>query len=370
MRDFTEREEYWLWLNSITGANPPLFHKILARFSGPEEIYRRAEKNDLGDEIPFVSDTMRTLMVKRANRRYIDQYIRWLKRNEVDAVTEEDPRYPALLREIHQPPTVLFVRGRLETEAQLPIAVIGMRENTDYGERVARRLGRELAQSGATVVSGMAYGIDSIAAQGALSCKQAQYPTVAVMGGGVDVIYPSAHARLYQEIVERGAVISEFLPQSKPLPGNFPMRNRIISGLSLGVVVVEAGEKSGTSITVNYALEQDREIFAVPGEIDKATSAGPNNLIRQGCAKPVFDTNDILEEFGFELKTPEAPPSMDPNRLPEPQRAIYRALQKGPKTADELCEMLELPIAEVNSALTSMQFSGIMKQLPGRVYSI
>ncbi len=370
MREFTKEECLWLWLNSVTGHHVKLFHRIYAQFDSMEELYRLAGKGGL-PALEGVDDKVIEKLKASANERYIAQYVSWLRKREIDvAIATDESRYPALLNEIQSPPTVLFIKGRLDPEPELPIAMVGMRNNSIYGERMARRLGMELCQCGATIVSGMADGIDRFSALGALSVVDSANPTVAVLGCGVDVIYPSGNDALYHSIVERGAVVSEFLPKTRPHKGNFPIRNRIISGLSLGTVIVEGGSRSGASITANYALEQNRDVFAVPGEIDRETSACPNRLIRQNWAKPVFHVNDILEEYDRHMVTPEEGAALDQSRWPEVNRRIYEALKRGPMSADELCEMLSLPAAQVNSALTSMEFSGIMKQLPGRVYSI
>ncbi len=369
MKELNQSERLWLWLNSITGAQPLLFHRIIDAAGGVEALFEMAAGKRL-QGMDFLAPAMRQKLCDTANEGYMEQYVRWLAKREIQVIVENSQEYPVLLQEIYAPPTLLFVRGTLPQELDLPIAMVGMRQNTPYGERIARKLGEELARNGATIVSGMALGIDRYSALGALAYEEAEHPTVAVLGSGIDVIYPSSNARLYEKIIERGAVVSEFLPGTRPLKGNFPIRNRIISGLSLGVVVVEAGERSGTSITANYALEQNREIFAVPGDIDRKQSAGPNALIRQGWAKPVFGVEDILEEFGRHAKGNALEKQVDISRLNQPQRDIYLALQEGPKSADEICQMLSLDAAQVNQALTSLQFSGIMKQLPGRLYSI
>ena len=197
---------------------------------------------------------------------FMDRYIRWLDKNEVNVITATSYRYPALLKEIPDPPTVLFCKGSLNEDMQLPLAVVGTRRCTDYGKDVAKKFGRELVKAGATIVSGLATGIDGYAALGALSVEGAQDPTVAVLGCGIDVVYPKGNEKLYSAIAERGCLITEFLPKTPPLAQNFPFRNRVISGLSLGVLVVEAGERSGASITARLALEQGREVFALAGD--------------------------------------------------------------------------------------------------------
>jgi len=371
MRDFTSQERLWLWLNSVTAHYIQKFNLILNKFSSIEEVYEEAKNKNIS-AFQFLDEATQQKLFHSASEEYIDQYTRWLNKHEVDIVLQTSDRYPALLKEIDHPPAILFVRGHLEPDPMLPIAMIGMRNCSDYGTRITKQLATGLAEQGATIISGMARGIDSYASRGALDCVTSDYPTIAVLGSGIDVIYPPENARLYYEIIERGAVISEFLPSTKPHASHFPIRNRIISGLSRGVVVVQAGKRSGTSITVNYALDQGRDVFAVPGQIDDFHSIGINGLIQAGSAKPVFGISDILEEYGY---YPEKPLEIQPKKidlfgLSDIERSIVEQLMKGERNFDELCELLSYTPAELNSTLTSLEFSEIIKQLPGRIYKV
>ncbi len=369
MRDFSREETLWLWLNSVTGPHVLLFEQILSKYPDITELYELAGKRTLSAFAQW-GQTFAARLCDAANEKNIEERVRWLSDNGVDILPLFSERYPALLKEIQHPPALLYVKGRLEANPKLTIAIVGMRKSTPYGEAVAAHLGFELAQSGATVVSGMAAGIDGCAAVGALRCEASNCPTVAVLGSGIDVIYPSANARLYYQIIERGAIVSEFLPGTKPHRENFPIRNRVISGLSRGVVVVEAASRSGTTITANHALDQNRDVFAVPGRITDESSVGPNGMIQRGEAKPIFCAADVLCEYGMAsgVIKPAEPP--DCAGLTPLQRQIVGQLRTGEKSADELCENLSLSIAEVNSTLTSLQFSGIIKQLPGRVFGL
>ena len=246
---------------------------------------------------------------------------------------------------------------------------MGTRRCTDYGKEVAKTFGRELVKAGGTVISGLATGIDGYAALGALSVEGAQDPTVAVLGCGIDVIYPKGNEKLYGAIAERGCLVTEFLPKTPALPQNFPFRNRIISGLSLGVLVVEAGERSGASITARLALEQGREVFAVPGRITDLMSAGTNGMIRRGEAKLVTGLSDILEEFGEGGFGEEAQQVAFSDLSPLEQR-IVKALETGEKNEDELLETCGGGVDELIPTLTGLTFSGIIKQLPGSVYAL
>jgi len=369
MRDnYTRQEQLALWLHHAAGAHPLLFEQILSRYAGLEEIYALAKSRSLSAFAKW-GEAFAERVCAGANDSALDAQLQWLRDNKTDFVSIFSEEYPPLLKEIRHPPAVLYIRGNWTAEPALPIAMVGMRKSTAYGEAVAAHLGEELALSGATVVSGMAAGIDCAAAAGALRCETNSFPTVAVLGSGIDVIYPSANARLYDEIIGRGAVVSEFLPGTRPNRENFPIRNRVISGLSRGVVVVEAASRSGTSITANHALDQNRDLFAVPGRITDESSVGPNRLIQRGEAKPVFCALDILCEYGVTgaASPPETP---DLTGLTAVQKRVVALLRTGEKSADELCESLSLSISEVNSTLTSLQFSGIIKQLPGRVFGL
>ncbi len=369
MRTYTREEQLCLWLHHATGAHALLFSQLMARYRTPLAVYELAQK---GATSAFTQwgQAFAGKLCAMAKEEEVERHILWLKENKTEIVSLFSEQYPALLKEIRQPPAILYVRGQLPEEIPLPVAMVGMRKHTAYGEAVALHFGQELVKHGATVVSGMAAGIDSAAHVGALRCQEAEFPTLAVLGSGIDVIYPSNNARLYYEIIERGAVVSEFLPGTKPNRENFPIRNRVISGLCRGVVVVEAASRSGTTITANYALDQNRDLFAVPGRITDESSVGPNGLIQRGEAKPVFCAMDILCEYGVTGEAPKPVETPDITGLTETQLQVVDLLRKGEKSADEICELLSMSVSEVNSTLTSLQFSGIIKQLPGRVFGL
>ena len=290
------------------------------------------------------------------------------QRKKVALCIQTDAEYPPLLKQIFNPPLVLFYRGTLQPEAHR-LAIVGSRRFSPYGKSVAEALAMELARSGATVVSGAARGIDSAAHRGALQTGR----TVAVLGCGVDVAYPPENRKLLDEIAEAGAVISEYVPGTQPLPVFFPTRNRIISGLAHGTVVVEAAERSGTSITAGYAHDQGRDVFAIAGRIGDEMSAGPNGMIARGEAKAVFSPEDILAEYScLHVAAETLPPAniVLLSSLPEDQRAICRLLKSGEMSFDEICDALPLPIGTLNANLTELQFSGIVLALPGRRYGI
>lgn len=271
----------------------------------------------------------------------------------IHRVVREDARYPALLRAIHDPPAVVWLRG----EQQRPVldrtcvAVVGARACSSYGRSVARSLGRDLAAAGVVVISGMARGIDGEAHRGALAAGGA---TVAVLGCGIDRDYPAAHAQLAREIAESGLIVSEYEPGVEPAPWRFPARNRIIAGLSRAVVVVEARERSGALITVDFALEQGRDVLAVPGEITSALSAGSNALLRHGAA-PVLDVEDILDVVGVVFEAPpRAEPEGDAGR-------VLAVLRDAPATVDEIARTLGLSAGETTALLTTLELEGLVE---------
>jgi DNA processing protein len=279
------------------------------------------------------------------------------------ALTWDDAGYPKLLREVADPPPVLFVKGTLTDADAWAVSVVGTRRATVYGREVTDMLARELAANGITVVSGMARGIDAAAHQAAI---KAGGRTIAVLGCGVDVPYPPEHRKLAQEISEHGALVSDYAPGTPPDAVNFPPRNRIISGLSLGVVVVEADDKSGALITTEFAAEQGRDVFAVPGNIFNRTSRGTNRLIAQG-AKMVLDTKSILEELNLSMVADRVEvQAVVPEN--DTERTILARLTHEPTHVDELVRALGLPTEEVTATLTLMELKGMVRQAGGTNY--
>jgi DNA processing protein len=279
-------------------------------------------------------------------------------------ITWQDPDYPPRLKEIEQSPPLLYVKGELSPSDEWALAVVGTRSPTTYGKEAAQRLAGGLAENGVTVISGLALGIDSVAHRAAL---EAGGRTIAVLGSGLDVIYPARHASLAQAIVESGALVSDFPLGTKPVAGNFPARNRIISGLGLGTVVVEAGARSGALITLQFALEQGRETFAVPGGIHSRMSAGTNAAIQRGEAKLVMDVRDILEELDLamivEQKEVRAVLPENPT-----EAALMACLGGDPLHIDEIVRRSGLPTATVSSALCLMELKGMVRRVENMSY--
>ena len=361
-----------LWLQYGTDRNTALFLAVCDAFSDLDDARKCVKKREFA-AFPELPDEVRTRLATAADDAFMDRYAGWMERRKVRFVPITSDKYPPLLREIPDPPAALFYRGKWEKSPLLPIAVVGTRSPTEYGKQITELLTGQLSEAGATVVTGLAAGVDSVAARTALKKATADCAVIGVLGCGIDVVYPSDNARLFDAVAERGLLVTEFLPKTEPLPFHFPIRNRIVSGLSLGVLVTEAGERSGTAITAACALEQGREVFAVPGRVTDLMSAGPNRMIARGEAKTVLSVSDILNEVSDMDET--LPLSPHAKRIPlselsELEKRIYFLLCEGEKNADELYAALGEPLTKINSSLTSLQFSGIMKQLPGRLYAL
>lgn len=279
-----------------------------------------------------------------------------------EELTLEDAAYPAVLREIADPPEPLYVRGTLDEQDRAAVAVVGARRASAYGLAVAEWLGRELVRHRVTVVSGMARGIDGAAHRGAL---MAGGRTIAVLGCGPDVVYPAEHEDLMGQIIDSGAVVTEFPPGTPPLPHHFPQRNRIISGLSLGVVVVEGRERSGALVTADFALDQGREVFAVPGSIFGETSYLPHRLLQEG-AKPVTTVDDILTELRLPQRVDQIPALVP--ALEGVEATVFAQLDFDPQHIDALAERSALPVAEVGRALLVLELRGLVRTLAGQRY--
>jgi len=280
-------------------------------------------------------------------------------------LTIADPEYPSLLKEIYDPPVCLYILGEMPDDGAPKVAVIGSRRCSEYGLTVSRRLGCELAEHGVVTVSGMAKGIDSSAHHGVL---EGGGKTVAVLGCGADICYPSENKILRERIIKNGCVVTEYPPKTRPAPQNFPMRNRIISGLSLATVVVEAAEKSGTLITSNQALEQGREVFAVPGNVTSKLSRGTNGLIKQGAAL-VESAGDILNLLGIEREAERTANGESDAELKPEERMIYELIGQEPVGAEELIYKSGSQAQTVQYILTMLEIYGRVRKYPGQRYA-
>ncbi len=368
--EFSSLERHYIWL-SIAFEGEARTAKLLLDYNNGAEEFRESVLNGTASFPNAISASRLKRIRDCASEAFVDQFILQLEKDGVEAITLADPRYPALLREIDDPPFVLYARGsRTDSIIRNPIAVIGTRRCSDYGKTVASLMGKSLAENGVTVVSGLAYGCDSYAHEGALSAENNEFPTAAVLGQGVLVEKTDYTAKTMDKIIDRGVVLSEFLPRSSPRKAFFPMRNRLISGISSGVLVVEAGKRSGTMITVDHALDQGRNVYAVPCRITEKLNCGTNDMLAAGFAHPVYSVEDMLLQLGItDLTLNKKPGSAAADILNGKQRMLYELISLGEKSFDTLLEKTELSVEELNMHLTDLEFSGLIKQLPGRVYS-
>lgn len=361
-----DREEYcWIGLKAVAGIGNVTFRRLLERFHTPRKALS-APPADLAT-VRGVNEDMARAIASGCWRPFAEQECRRLDASGARLVAFTASDYPKALFQIGDPPPFLYVKGELKA-AEQAIAIVGSRRATHHGLLATTRLAEGLARHGIAVVSGMARGVDTAAHRGALA---AGGRTVGVLGCGIDRIYPPENRPLFDAVARQGCLLSEFPLGTLPLAENFPRRNRIISGLSRGVLVVEAAEKSGSLITARYALEQGREVFAVPGNITQAASRGSNGLIKQG-AKLVDCVEDILEEL------PEQPPSAEGGQAPQPrsfaltprEAAIYELLAAAPLHIDDIIARTELTAAEVSSMLLHLELKGAVIPLPGTHYAI
>lgn len=351
---------YWLALNFIPGIGPVLINALLDRFGDPEHIFK-ASREEL-TSVEGIGQRLAGMIKETDVRGHVDRELRLIEKFNASIVTIGDPSYPKHLRQIYDPPPILYVRGDLRPEDELAISMVGSRMTSSYGRIITERIAGDLARSGVTIVSGMARGIDSSAHRGALSVGGR---TIAVLGCGVDIVYPSENRRLFDEITAKGAVISEFPMFTPPEAPNFPRRNRIISGLSLGVVVVQASSRSGSLITARYALEQNREVFAIPGNVGTAASIGTNRLIKQG-AKLVESAEDILEEFLFRVRHGELKFGDRDIPLEEDEERVFRFLEEEPIHIDSIIAGAEMSPSRVSTVLLQLELKGLIQQLSGK----
>jgi DNA processing protein len=361
---------YWVWLSSLTRVSPKKCKKLIDYFGDPESIWN-AKQEEL-KSLSFITRTNFEELVDIKKKQNCEKILNTINRLGIKVITIKDEIYPSFLKNIYDPPTVLYMRGSID-ECEKFIAVVGSRNATSYGRRAAENISSDLSRYGITVASGMARGIDSYAHRGALKFGGR---TVAVLGCGVDIVYPPENETLMEKIISSGAVISEFAPGTLPIPRNFPLRNRIISGMSLGVVVVEAGEKSGSLITVDQALEQGREVFAVPGNINSINSSGTNKLIKDG-AKIITSVDDILEEIRIFLNTDNnycVSNKIDDRYiffgLDSDEKKIVECLMREPMHIDLLAQTCGLSSQAASALLVMMELKGVVEQTPGKIFTL
>jgi DNA processing protein len=351
-----------LTLHLVPGLGPRLTAALLERFGSADAVL--AAPADQLREVPYLGAKLAADLAEAVQRVDVEAELERMIRHRVQLLTLGQPEYPAALAQLSDPSHVLYMRGNLQATDAKAVALVGSRHCTAYGRRMVERLATGLVRAGYVIVSGVARGIDGAAHRAAL---QANGRTIGVLAGGLSRIYPPEHTELAQEIEASGALLSEASMEQEPLPGMFPARNRIISGLCRGVVIVEAAERSGALITASHAAEQGRSIMAVPGPADQATSGGTNELIRKGAIL-VRSAEDVLEELegapqaGASLPRP-APPTLD-----ETQRRIWDSLADGPRHLDELVQTLGIAAGPLSAMMLMLEMKKAVRRLPGNRY--
>jgi DNA processing protein len=351
---------YWIGFNLVKGIGPAKVRRLLDHFGDLEAAWSAAPEELRASGLD--RRALESLIAVRAGVD-LDLILRRVEQLGLQVLTWDSPDYPRNLLSIAQSPPVLYVKGTLTPADEWAVAMVGTRHASAYGREVARELAAQLAASGVTVVSGLARGIDGVAHQAALD---AGGRTIAVLGSGLDELYPPEHRQLAEAVVHSGALVSDYPPGTKPESVNFPPRNRIISGLSKGAVIVEAGESSGALITADFAAEQGRDVFAVPGSILLRSCRGTNKLIQQG-AKPVLEAADILEELNLALvvEHTEARAALPAD---ETEQRLLACLSAEPVHVDELRAQMGLPISQITGTLALMELKGLVRQVGGMNY--
>ncbi len=342
------KKEYWYWLLNIENVGLRKVKAIIEYYGSPEEAFK-GKKSQL-EEIKNLSKKDIISIEKSKNSSIVKNDYNKLKNKNIYFLTIDDKEYPSKLRNIYDPPFGLYIRGKLPREDRVTISVVGARNCSDYGKEVALKLSRELASCGVQIVSGLALGIDGYAHKGALNASS---DTFGILGCGIDICYPKENFSLYMNMIDQGGIISEYGLAVPPKPYQFPMRNRIISGLSDGILVIEAKEKSGSLITVDSGLEQGKNIYAVPGSIYNKLSGGCNNLIKQG-AKLVTNTNDILEDFEYNFENSINNSSVNIKLLEKKEKIVYACLSYLPMHMNELAGQTNLNIEELSEVLLKL----------------
>jgi len=359
----------WIKLNMISGIGPLRFATLLKHFGSPEGIL--SAKISTLSQVKGIGPQIAQRIVEEKDKVKVDIELEKIEKEGVKILTLDSEEYPINLKSIYDPPPILYIKGKIEPRDRLAIAMVGSRSATSYGKAVASRLAGELVQAGFTVISGLARGIDVASHCGAINAKGR---TIAVLGCGIDVIYPRENKKLFNEIIEHGAIITEFPFGTPPEKFNFPQRNRIISGLALGTVIVEAHMQSGALITANCALEQNREVFAVPGQVESRLSKGTHYLIKQG-AKLTETVQDIIEEL--ELFSDAIKKSLSKSEakvkknneimLSKDEEKIYQLLSSSePQHIDTISYLSQMTASQVAAILIQLEIKGVIKQLIGK----
>ena len=393
---FSNETKSLIHLNLIQGVGPKTVQVLFELFGSAEQALN-ATQAEL-EKRENLSPAIRELLIRKQVKIPLEKELELIEQYGCQVITQDDAAYPPLLKEIADAPLMLYVKGELKPEDALSISCVGSRSAKDYGRQVSHRFSYQLAQRGVTVVSGLARGIDTNAHRGALD---AGGRTIAVMGNGLSLIYPASNDKLAEEIMQAGALISEFPMGMQPMGKNFPRRNRIISGMTLGTIVVEASNRSGALITARHALEQGREVFAVPGPIFSELSTGTHKLIREGAglvhsveelleALPQHARNMLSTSMSMPLDTPatDAPssteveprrrasssvptspkPAAPPPELTDDEKTVFQAIEAPSTHIDVIVQTTQMPVGKVSSVLLMLELKGVVQQLPGKFF--
>ena len=362
-----DNKKDWIALNLVSGIGKVIFTRLLNHFGRASNVLK-ASYQEL-NKVKGIGDKIAREIISLKDGKVIEKELSLIKKNNVEILTLDSEDYPELLKAIYDPPPVLYMKGSMKNNGY-PIAIVGSRMPTAYGKTVTEKMSRELVSRGFTIVSGMARGIDTIAHSTAL--KEGGN-TIAVLGCGLNRVYPQENYRLMDNISLKGAVLSEFPMDTPPYRENFPLRNRIISGLSLGTLVIEASEKSGALITAKQSLEQGREVFAIPGNVNASNSRGTNSLIKEG-AKLVEDVDDItselkalpksLKEKMYEKAAGKLLPDMSKEEI-----TVYSQLDETPLHIDVIAKKSSLPVNKVSAILLSLEMNGVIRQEAGKMFA-
>jgi DNA processing protein len=356
-----------LCLASVPRIGPLKLRSLVAHFGTPSDVLKATARELL--DVPGIDKKLAANIVHHTDgARFADEQLKRLNKIGGRIVTVWDKEYPALLKKIYDPPTLLFVLGAFSKTDDHSLALVGTRHPTPYGQHVAELFSRELAKLGITTVSGLARGIDTIVHS---TSVKADSRTIAVIGSGLDVPYPPENKKLLERIREKGVVVSEFPMGAKPDAPNFPRRNRIISGLTLGTIIVESAEDGGAMITASTALDQNREVFAIPGTITERRSAGPHQLIKEGRAKLVTNIRDVLEELQplrALLRAEERKPTVH-TELSLFEQKIFDVLRTEPIHIDMIAELANVSPTDALVNLLALEFKGMVRQLPGKFFT-
>ncbi len=365
MTELSQDEIYWIWLSGIDGVFPKWFYMLQSVFLEPKYVWEYA--GEISARLPNFPQNIAENIKKARTDDFLENLLSGIRKKGITPLTAASQNYPYPLHALIDPPPVLYCRGALPQIWERSVSIVGTRRPTRNGYNSARNMAFSIALQDVAVVSGMARGIDTAAHTGAL---EAGGCTVAVLGSGVDVVYPKENRELYEKIIQTGAVVSEFRPGTPPLSGNFPRRNRIIAALSAATIVSEGGIKSGARITADIALSIGRQVFAIPCDIGSDVAALPIALLKSGAAL-ISESRDLMEAMGW--KSRGAGGQKKENRknvLDFLQEQIYNSLLKGELTTEQLANEINIPINEINTALTMMEFNGVIECLPGNYFSI